>query len=37
MPIFCRQFRLRTESSKSVTGMLSTWPIRSRFFAASSS
>ena len=32
MPIFCRQLRLRTESSKSVTGMLSTWPIRSRFF-----
>ncbi len=25
MPIFCRQLRLRTESSKSVTGMLSTW------------
>ena len=25
MPIFCRQLRLRTDSSKSVTGMLSTW------------
>ena len=36
-PIFCRQLRLRTDSSKSVTGMLSTWLMRSRFFCASSS
>ena len=37
MPIFCRQLRLRTDSSKSVTGMPSTWLRRSWRRRASSS
>ena len=36
-PIFCRQLRLRTDSSKSVTGMFRIWASRScRFWASSS-
>ena len=37
MPIFCRQLRLRTDNSKSLTEMFSTWFSRSLRFWASSS